>query len=164
MRAHRIPTILLNSRQVKRGEESSPGFTSDKSGNENSETARWFDRALTVGCEGIKMLVLAECLDVSESYLSQMRSGVKPVAARHLAALKRHYPQAFLVYLQEAARGSQVAVEPRHALTRAEVLEALMVLTWDSEPMLKMMRRAVAEMLRVTEAEVEQALGFDGSR
>ncbi len=162
MRAHRIQTILLNSRQVKRGDESVPDFPSGVPGTENAETARWFDRALTVGCEGIKMLVLADCLDVSESYLSQMRSGIKPVAARHLAALKKHYPQAFLVYLQEAARGSQVAVEPRQELTRGEVLEALMVLTWDSDPLMKMMRRAVAESLRVTEAEVELALGFAG--
>jgi len=122
---------------------------------QNAITAAWFDRA--VGAYG-KGSALAAELGVTEAYVSEMRSGKRTVAFRHLLPLLEHEDSALtLIAALCDAAGLAVPGRPRK-VSKKEVQEATTRKVRGILQLWQIVRADVAAELDTTVEDAESAL------
>lgn len=147
-----IAKTLPQTERETLGQDGFPGL--DKAEAER-EVAQWFDAGVK---EMPKAQAVAAELDVSEGYLSKLRSGQKPVPMRAARAFKGN-TAATLAYVRALLDSiGYVAVPKRTAITRDEVENRITDIVRRSTQLFKMCRREAAEEIGCDEVEIDRAL------
>jgi hypothetical protein len=167
-----IAAMLPEDGRVSTGEEPAPRCSSligrveslrqklaandeNSTGELDTAVAPVFDAA--VRAYG-KATALASELGVTESYLSAMRSGKKPVALRHILPLLRSREAVLALVAPLCAAVGLEPPQPKKEITREQVLEAALAYLLESPPLLKSFSREAGEHLGVEPGDVLRAL------
>lgn len=115
--------------------------------------AKWFDDA--VKCYG-KAMSLAEELGVGDAFLSEMRSGKRGIALRHLLPFLGNI-EAVLAFVAPLLESINYVARPVNGMTRPQLAEALLA-DLEGEPMGRKLIEQAAEKHGQTREQISMAL------
>jgi len=153
--------VLPESGVRSRGEESSPTVRKGPKPTTSSTdgvVCKWFDDA--VKCYG-KATALADELGVGESFLSDMRSGKRGIALRHLLPLLGH-PEAVLAFVAPMLDSIGYVARPVIGPTFTQLSAAVLADLDDGSPITRRMIENAAAKRGWTPAQVAMALHKEG--